>query len=63
MVRSAKRLALLFCLLLVLPAEAADFFEGKTVTIIDGSSGKSHDVVIPGKAGAAPRTAYRRDFG
>jgi hypothetical protein len=26
---------------------------GKTVTIIDGSSGKSHDVVIPGKAGAA----------
>jgi len=27
---------------------------GKTVTIIDGSSGKSHDVVIPGKAGAAP---------
>lgn len=25
----------------------------KTVTIIDGSSGKSHDVVIPGKDGAA----------
>ena len=38
-------------------AKAAVPADGRTITIIDGSSGAHHDVVIPGSGGSAPNRA------